>query len=335
MSQRQTWIDVLKGIGILTVVVGHISFNQNLVGLIQMFHMPLFFLAGGWLHDTRASAGVYAMNKARTLLQPYVCFLLILWPLESLMSAPAGTALTVGQLAPPMLFGGRWLNGAAGPLWFLTCYFLTGQLAHVLLRHCATAVWALAGAALLGAAYLGAWLFPGWMLPWSAEVVLFAAPLYLLGYAARGLDLGRWGALWLVLALAGAALFLAHLPGLSNTLDMKSGVYGIPLLTLLSSLGMVAMLALFSQRIAATGAGRVFAALGAASMTILAVHQLVQLFIAKELGIMQAGPRIIGALVVSYGVHLLLEQWPPAARLFLGRRKAPSAGAAQQPQVAA
>ncbi|UUZ49868.1 hypothetical protein LP420_06920 [Massilia sp. B-10] len=45
MTQRQTWLDVLKGIGILTVVVGHISFNRNLVGLIQMFHMPLFFLA--------------------------------------------------------------------------------------------------------------------------------------------------------------------------------------------------------------------------------------------------------------------------------------------------
>ncbi|UUZ49866.1 glycosyltransferase family 2 protein [Massilia sp. B-10] len=61
-----------------------------------------------------------------------------------------------------------------------------------------------------------------------------------------------------------------------------------------------------------------FAKLGAASLTILAVHQLVQLFIAKELGIMQAGPRIVGALVVSYGVHLLLDAWlgrgPPVPR---------------------
>lgn len=320
MTQRQTWLDVLKGIGILTVVVGHISFNRNLVGLIQMFHMPLFFLAGGWLHDTRAPQRAYALAKSRTLLLPYVCFLVILWPLELLMSAPPGTALSWERLAQPMLFGGRWLNGAAGPLWFLTCYFLTGQLAHFLLRHCAPAVWAAAGALMLACAWLGAWLFPGWQLPWSAEVVLFAAPLYLIGYAARNMALARWSALWLLLGLGGAALYLAHLPGLTNTLDMKSGVYGIPLVTLASALGMVALLALFSQRVAATGAGRVFARLGAASLTILAVHQLVQLFIAKELGIMQAGPRIIGALVVSYGVHLLLDAWPGAARLFLGRR---------------
>jgi len=326
MTQRQTWIDVLKGIGIITVVIGHISFNRNLVGLIQMFHMPLFFLAGGWLHDPRAPQSVYLAGKVRSLLKPYLCFLVILWPLEVLMSAPPGTALTWDRLALPMLMGGRWLNGAAGPLWFLTCYFLTGQLAHFLLRHCAPAVWAALGALMLGAAYLGAWLFPGWLLPWSAEVVLFAAPLYLIGYAARNMQLSRWAALWALLTAAGAALYLAHLNGLTNTLDMKSGVYGIPVVTLASALGAVALLAVFCQRIADTRAGRVFAALGAASLTILAVHQLVQLFIAKELGIMQAGPRIVGALVVSWGVHLLLDAWPAAARLFLGRRA---------PQVAA
>lgn len=326
MTQRQTWIDVLKGIGILTVVVGHISFNKNLVGLIQMFHMPLFFLAGGWLHDVRAPQSAFAASKARGLLKPYICFLVILWPLEVMMSAPPGTGLSFERLVQPMLLGGRWLNGAAGPLWFLTCYFLTQQLAHFLLRQCAPAVWAAVGALLLAAAYAGQWLFPGWQLPWSAEVVVFAAPLYLIGYAARNLDLARWSALWLLLTAGGAALYLAHLPGLTNTLDMKSGVYGIPVVTLASALGAVALLGVFSQRIADYRVGRMFAALGAASMTIFAMHQLVQLFIAKELGIMQAGPRIVGALVVSWGVHMLLDAWPAAARLFLGRRA---------PQVAA
>jgi polysaccharide biosynthesis protein PslL len=320
MTQRQTWLDVLKGIGILTVVVAHISFNRNLVGLIQMFHMPLFFLAGGWLHDTRPSQLAYARTKARSVLLPYVCFLVILWPLELLMSAPPGAAWDWERLLVPMLFGGRWLNGAAGPLWFLTCYFMTQQLVHFLLRHCAPAVWAAAAAMMLACAYLAAWLFPGWSLPWSADVVLFAAPVYLIGYAARHQSLGRWSALWVLLTIGGAALYLARLPGLANTLDMKFGVYGIPLVTLASALAMVALLALLSQRIATSRAGRVLASFGAASMTILAVHQLVQLFIAKQLGIMQAGPRILGALVVCYAVHQLLDAWPAAARLFLGRR---------------
>jgi hypothetical protein len=46
----------------------------------------------------------------------------------------------------------------------------------------------------------------------------------------------------------------------------------------------------------------------------------VQLAIAKQLGIMQAGPRIAGALVLCYLAHLVLSGWPAGARLFLGRR---------------
>lgn len=320
MTQRQTWIDVLKGIGILAVVVGHITFNKSAVALIFMFHMPLFFLAGGWLHDAGAPQRAFAQSKARALLLPYVCYLLILWPLELMMSVPAGAAggpWTWSLLVEPMLLGGRWLNGAAGVLWFVTCYFLTQQLVHFLLRRFTLAVCGALGAAMLGVAYLAAWIWPGWALPWAANVVLFAAPLYLIGYCARHVELRRWTVLWLLLALGAVALNLAGVP---NTLDLKFGVYGLPLVTLASALAVVALLAVVAQRIEANVAGRVLAALGAASMTIMFLHQLVQLTIAKQLGVMQAGPRIAGALVVCYLVHKLLGSWPAAARLFLGRR---------------
>lgn len=315
---RQAWIDVLKGIGILAVVIGHITFNRALVAQIFMFHMPLFFLAGGWLHDAAAPQGAYLKSKARSLLLPYACFVLILWPLELLMSVPAAS-IGWTMLAMPMLLGGRMLTGAAGVLWFVTCYFLTQQLVHFLLRRFALPLCGAIGAAMLCCAYLLAWLFPGWSLPWSADVVLFAAPLYLIGYAARDLALARWTALWLALALGAVLLNVA---GFANTLDLKAGVYGLPLVTLASALAVVALLAVLAQRIAANVAGRVLAALGGASMTIMFVHQLVQLAMAKQLGVMQAAPRIAGALVVCYLLHMLLNGWPAGARLFLGRRVA-------------
>lgn len=314
MTQRLAWLDVLKGIGILAVVLGHITFNKALAAQIFMFHMPLFFLAGGWLHDAAAPQRRFAAAKARSLLLPYACWLVILWPLELAMSAPdAGWR----QLVVPMLLGGRWLTGAAGVLWFVTCYFLTQQLVHFLVRHCAPAVWAAIGANMLVCAYLAAWIWPGWSLPWAADVVLFAAPLYLIGYAARHVELGRWGALWLVLAVLAAGL---NIGGYANTLDMKSGVYGLPLITLVSAVAVTALLAVLAQRLAGNVAGRVLAALGSASMTIMFLHQLVQLAIAKQLGIMQAGPRFAGALAVCYLAHLALKSWPAGASLFLGRR---------------
>jgi fucose 4-O-acetylase-like acetyltransferase len=313
---RQAWIDVLKGIGILAVVIGHITFNRALVAQIFMFHMPLFFLAGGWLHDAGVAPRAYFMSKARSLLLPYACFVLILWPLELLMSVPA-SAIGWSTLVVPMLLGGRMLTGAAGVLWFVTCYFLTQQLVHFLLRRYALPLCGAIAAAMLGCAYLLAWLFPGWSLPWCADVVLFAAPLYLLGYAARGLALTRWTALWLVLALGAVLLNLA---GFANTFDMKAGAYGLPLVTLASALAVVALLAVLAQRIETNVAGRMLALLGGASMTIMFVHQLVQLAMAKQLGVMQAAPRIAGALVACYLLHMLLNGWPTGARLFLGRR---------------
>lgn len=42
MSKMQ-WIDIVKGIGILFVVAGHI-FNGYSRDFIFLFHMPLFFL---------------------------------------------------------------------------------------------------------------------------------------------------------------------------------------------------------------------------------------------------------------------------------------------------
>lgn len=39
---RESWIDVLKGIGIILVVIGHTSMENPLVKWIYVFHMPLF-----------------------------------------------------------------------------------------------------------------------------------------------------------------------------------------------------------------------------------------------------------------------------------------------------
>jgi fucose 4-O-acetylase-like acetyltransferase len=316
LIKRQPGIDVLKGIGIVAVVVGHITYNRALVAQIFMFHMPLFFLVGGWLHDAATPQRAYLKAKALSLLVPYACFLAILWPLELMLAVPDGAAggrWTWPLLVEPMLFGGGLLTGFAGVLWFVTCYFLTQQLAHFLLRRYRLPVCAALACAMLA----GAWLLPPWPLPWGAQVVLFSAPLYLAGYAARGIDLTRWAPLWLLLTL-GALLLNAA--GAANTFDLKSGNYGLPVVTLASALAAVALLAVLALRIHASMAGRMLAALGGASMTIMFLHQFVQLAMAKKLGVTQAAPRIACALLVCYLAHLLLAASPLAARLFLGRR---------------
>lgn len=42
-NSRLQYIDVLKGIAIILVLIGHRSVNEYVTVFIYMFHMPLFF----------------------------------------------------------------------------------------------------------------------------------------------------------------------------------------------------------------------------------------------------------------------------------------------------
>lgn len=46
-TSRLSWLDIMKGIGII-LVVGHISSNKIIFNWLYSFHMPLFFFAAGW-----------------------------------------------------------------------------------------------------------------------------------------------------------------------------------------------------------------------------------------------------------------------------------------------
>lgn len=47
---RNSQLDILKGIGISLVLVGHVSRNGVLNNWIYSFHMPLFFFISGALY---------------------------------------------------------------------------------------------------------------------------------------------------------------------------------------------------------------------------------------------------------------------------------------------
>ena len=78
-SIRIHWLDVAKGFAILLVVLGRISFLPTAIrAVIYSFHMPLFFFLSGFLLFRKEERfGLFLKKKAKTLLWPYYCFLLI------------------------------------------------------------------------------------------------------------------------------------------------------------------------------------------------------------------------------------------------------------------
>lgn len=79
---RECWIDVAKGIGIILVVLGHVTRNENLIRIIYSFHMPLFFFLGGWIINRNCGKNIinkqYIKKKFANLILPFFEYRIIL-----------------------------------------------------------------------------------------------------------------------------------------------------------------------------------------------------------------------------------------------------------------
>ena len=82
ITNRSKYIDVMKGLLIILVVIGHLPFfdyNSRTLTLIYSFHMPAFLIIGGMLshinEDTKLSTILYKRIKGTLI--PYFLFYFI------------------------------------------------------------------------------------------------------------------------------------------------------------------------------------------------------------------------------------------------------------------
>lgn len=133
--KREKWVDDVKVIACILVVLGH--FFQSMVksGILQgndgyqwfettiyFFHVPLFFICSGYLYqrysrvNSAASWGRNAVKKAMTLGIPYVVFSTATWLLKTLFSS------SVNDQAGGGLLDTLVVNPVA-PYWYLYVLF--------------------------------------------------------------------------------------------------------------------------------------------------------------------------------------------------------------------
>jgi len=137
-SKRIDYLDMAKGIGILLVIIGHISYvSEPVRQYISSFHMPLFFVISGILlcykQEENSSLREFAGRKFKGLMMPYYFFSLCVLLIESarIIWKNANTWENVLRQA----FQSLCLQGVS-VLWFLPALFI-GELLFVLIRkHC-------------------------------------------------------------------------------------------------------------------------------------------------------------------------------------------------------
>ncbi len=115
-TQRQRWLDVVKGIAIILVVMGHVgstyggdaashSFNV-FHEFIYSFHMPLFMFVSGYLFTSSMKKNYRAMalSKLITYGIPYVVFSIVYWAMKTLGGAFVNNAVSFKDLVMIPIF---------------------------------------------------------------------------------------------------------------------------------------------------------------------------------------------------------------------------------------
>lgn len=85
VSKRYYEIDLLKRIGIILVIMGHVPFSEEITKAIYVFHVPLFFMASGFLYNRKNDFNTAFVKLLKRLILPYFIFATlgyVLWNIE-------------------------------------------------------------------------------------------------------------------------------------------------------------------------------------------------------------------------------------------------------------
>lgn len=121
-NNRNVTIDILKGIGIVLMVLGHMHFDDQYFGrIVYAFHMPLFFLVSGFLYKKPNNLFNYLKRKAKRILVPYAVFATAYLFLSFCLSRKVSTLFD--GLKSILVFPTQGMPMESA-LWFLPAMFL-------------------------------------------------------------------------------------------------------------------------------------------------------------------------------------------------------------------
>lgn len=178
-AERIEWIDEAKGIGIVLVMLGHCYLHWKFCFWFYAFHMPLFFTLSGYTFSGKGKFEDYLKKKVRTLLVPYIFFVIITMCCNGALAVTHGNEYHVFETLKLYIVQNRYTL-----LWFIPCLFLANLLMYVLqsfrYKRKTNRFWLIVGC--IGALVFGIYrVIIGKDLPWNADLAILAMAFMSLG----------------------------------------------------------------------------------------------------------------------------------------------------------
>lgn len=346
---RNQFVDIARGIGILLVVFGHNPFvlqqKGELFRIIFSFHVPLFFFLSGIFFNPALSLKETLIKKTDSLLKPYfVTSILISLVYMAIKDEHLSSCIT------GILYGdGRFVK--LPPLWFLTHLFavtifswimtnlLLNRLEKSIFKYATLGVLLVAG--IMSITYFwqidvemfgNRYTLPG--LPFSLDIILVTTFYYMLGYVLSQHVINFKPVFSLF--ICAFVLFSGCHYFFDKTIDLNLRAYDgffIPLTESLSGIYIILTLSYYISKNARLS--RILSTFGMASLIILVFHSpfqgkgygLASRFLGEYAAASALTALIIGSVMPVF-LWYLLKKYDILSYFYLpvtSRKKAPAA----------
>ena len=133
-NRRIVWIDMLKGILLFLICIGHFGelplFIEYIIKPTAMYYVPLFFVISGYLFSIKRKD--FFLRKLQTLLLPYICFSILFIIIDWNTWLHQFDCLS-NNLIQAFWYGKGVLKAA--PLWFLITLFFSSCVTFLILKY--------------------------------------------------------------------------------------------------------------------------------------------------------------------------------------------------------
>lgn len=131
--KRVVWVDVLKGIGTLAVVIGHFYDNELVRIFLNKFQLPLFFFASGYLYKPE-KIGNWIKRKFANIIKPYFFFATLSCVAWFIMVMYIGERFNLLEMIKGYLWGDYTSIIYNRVLWFMPAFFIIVTIYNVLVN---------------------------------------------------------------------------------------------------------------------------------------------------------------------------------------------------------
>ena len=210
-EKRNKSIDILKGIGIIFVILGHMQryIPTNLLIYIYSFHMPLFFYISGYLYKKNYEEKTikeYLIKRSKELIYPYISLNVInfIWYALKTQSFNELIKYCISFLYSNYIFEINYV----GAIWFLLCLFVVEVLYFILKKKITNKnVFSVIICSLFGIGIVVA-EFVNIRLPFWIDIALFGIFFYHIGNLVKEWNINSSKKLMLKIILLIVCIFL-------------------------------------------------------------------------------------------------------------------------------